>query len=234
VIPLQFIVEPERLLLTWQPRDESSSERSRRTVGEVWLDQDRRFRFRYLKDQPDFSFARELGFEGFPAFDLRAAEIDAGVAETLMKRLPPRNREDFPEFLAQHRLPFPFPGSELALLGYTGAKLPSDGFALVPQFPPDSVPCDYITEVAGLRHVFKGDVSAIKPGDPVAFLLDGKNTFDSDAVQVHWHGQQLGYVNRALCKVIRNWLSNAQVHATVERINGRPERPLIYVRINAR
>ena len=68
-----------------------------------------------------------------------------------MRRLPPRNREDFADYLQVHGLSAPFELSDVALLGYTGARLPSDGFALVPEFPEDIRPCDYVMEVTGAR-----------------------------------------------------------------------------------
>ena len=79
-----------------------------------------------------------------------------------MRRLPPRNREDFGDYLYLHGLAAPFKLSDLALLGYTGARLPSDAFALVPEFPVDAGPCEYVMEVAGTRHVLKVPLSDLK------------------------------------------------------------------------
>jgi len=120
-----------------------------------------------------------------------------------MRRLPPRKREDFAKYLAQHGLPAPFQHSDFALLGYTGARLPSDGFALVPEFPPDELPCDYLTEVAGLRHVFNGDIALINVGDSVFFVTDKDNAIDADALTVVCKGHMIGYVNRALKNTVR-------------------------------
>ena len=155
-----------------------------------------------------------------------------GVRETLMRRLPPAKREDFAEFLAQHRLPSPFAYSDLALLGYTGARLPSDGFALVPEFPMDAVPCDYLMEVAGLRHVYNGLMTDIHDGDAVSFQSEPSNPVDVDALAVLHEGRTIGYVTRTLRRNFQSWLSTHQVTATVERQNGKPERPLVYLRIS--
>ncbi|MGH8470943.1 MAG: HIRAN domain-containing protein [Gammaproteobacteria bacterium] len=230
--PLTYIVEPIRLLLTWQPTDEEARSRTRRTVAEVGIDPGGQAVFRYLKGSSDFEEAQKAGFQGFPAFPLEKAESREGVLEVLMRRLPPHKREDFAEYLRQHRLPVPFTYSDLTLLGYTGARLPSDGFALVPVFPPDAVPCDFLTEVAGLRHTFNGDIAGIRIGDPVAFEIDSENPVDQDALAVMHQGRRIGYINRALKETFHHWLRSYVVNARIERLNGKPTRPLVHLRVH--
>ncbi len=229
---LHHIVEPTRLLMTWQPLDMNAPSRTRRVIGEICRENDGQIVFRYLKKTPDFEAACNAGFKGFPAFRLEDDEVRQGVIESLLRRLPPRNREDFAEFLAQHRLPCPFSYSDIALLGYTSARSPSDGFALVPDFSKNSMPCDYLMEVAGLRHVFS-DMQAIHEGDAVDFEIDRDNPVDQDALQVICHGQKIGYVNRAFKTTLHRWLQTTRVTVTVEKFNGKPERPLVYVLIRA-
>lgn len=229
--PLRHIVEPERLLLTWQPLDENAPQRTRRVVAEIFVSTDGVWTFHYQKDSPDFAKAWEAGFRGVPAFDVNGDTFTQGVHDTFLRRLPPRKREDFAEFLALHRLPFPFKGTDLALLGYTGAKLPSDGFALVPEFPVDAPPIDFMLEVAGARHLPAADIASLKCGELVQFELDTENPVDQDALALLYHGQRIGYVNRALRNTLYTWLQNCQVTATVERVNGKPERPLVYLRL---
>jgi hypothetical protein len=229
---LRHIVEPDRLLLTWQPPDENASVRTRRIVGEIYKDAGGQVIFRYLTGTPDFDAAKQAGFKDFPAFPLDKGELRQGVIESLLRRLPPRKREDFADYLAQHRLPNPFNHSDMALLGYTGARLPSDGFGLVPVFPQNAIPCEVLLEIAGLRHVFSGDLNAIRVGDPVTLQIDPENPVDQDAVVVLHRGQRLGYVNRALRQPMGRWLHSHDVSASVERINGKPERPLLYVKVS--
>ena len=229
---LQHIIEPVRLLLTWQPSDEQATARTRRVVGEVRIEPDGQAVFRYLKNSSDFEEAKKAGFQGFPAFGEKQDEIRQGVIESLMRRLPSRKREDFSEYLAQHRLPNPFDHSDMALLGYTGARLPSDGFALVPDFSSNEVPCDFLIEVAGLRHVNLDAVENIHIGDEITFEIDPENPVESDAIAVVHQGQRIGYVNRVLKYTFHNWLELHHVAASVVRINGKPERPLVYVRVS--
>lgn len=230
--PLRHIVEPSRLLMTWQPADEPGKLRTRRTVGEIVpaTFEKNEWTFKYFLDTPDLIVAQKAGFKGHPAFKLEDKEFSQGVRETMLRRLPPRSREDFPDFLAMHRLPNPFPLSDMALLGYTGAKLPSDGFALLPQFPSTLAPCEYILEIAGIRHVYKGSIDTICIGDVVNFQQEIDNEVDRNAIVVLHLGQRLGYVNRAFLSTFHAWMECGSICASIERKNGTVERPIIYIR----
>jgi hypothetical protein len=234
VEPLIYVVEPSGLLLLWQSADIGSTSRTKRVVGEVARTPSGHVTFEYLRDDADFQHAVGEGFQGFPAFSLRDSTKREGVVEALMRRLPPRRRADFPLYLQQHGLSGPAEFSDFALLGYTGARLPSDGFSIVPQFPLGLERCDYVAEVAGLRHVYRGDVSSIRTGSPVTFVPDLQNKFDADAVAIYLGSIQLGYVNRALRQSFNEWLRLRDVRGTVCRINGQPERPLVFVRVEVR
>ena len=229
--PLRHLVEPSSLFMTWQPSDEGAPTRTRRVIGEVARD-GAGIVFRYLKGTQDFSAAENAGFKGFPAFRLENLETREGVRESLMRRLPPRNREDFVDYLRSHALPAPFALSELALLGYTGARLPSDGFALVPDFPPEAHPCEYIMELAGTRHVFNGNLADLRVGDTVTIRTDPTNPVEADSLMVYHRDQPIGYVNRALKAMVYRWLATERLSAVIERLNGKPDRPLVYVRVS--
>jgi hypothetical protein len=229
---IRHLVEPERLLLTWQPPDENAPSRTRRVVGEIVPSANKSSAvFRYLADGEDFERARSLGFRGFPAFKLDQTVTTDGVLDTFLRRLPPRKREDFSDFLGQHWLPHPFPLSDFALLGYTGAKLPSDGFALVPVFSPADLPCEYVMEIAGTRHVSEANLAAVHVGDPLTIEREFANPVDSDALAIRHEGQRIGYVNRAMRRTFHAWLEAGDLEVTVARKNGKPGRPLIYCRI---
>lgn len=234
--PLEFLVEPESLLVTWQAVDERAEDRTRRVVATVERSSDGEGAvFRYAVGTGDFEAARSAGFKGLPSFSLSEVETTGpAVIESLMRRLPPRKREDFIEFLSRHRLPARFELSDLALLAYTGAKLPSDGISFVPVFPRNAACLDLLVEVAGLRHVFTGDPSSIRTGDAVTFSGCPNNMFDPDAVGVFWRGMHLGYVNRAMRSQFNDWMASGALTAEVERINGKPERPLVYLRVKVR
>lgn len=232
--PLRYIVEPSALWLTWQSTEVGSSDRSRRIVGQLLVEGDAAV-FRYLRAHPDFAAAKQAGFQGHPAFDLKAnAAIGAAALDPFLRRIPPRKREDFSAYLALHLLPDPFPASNVALLGYTGARLPSDGFVLLPAFSAEDVPLDFVAEVAGLRHTFFGDVSAIRLGDEISLRHDASNPIEADAVAFYWRDVKLGYISRVLRQRFLGWIRERSVRGEVARVNGTPSRPLVYVRIEVR
>lgn len=229
--PLRHILEPDALLLTWQSQDVHSPNRTRRVVGEICRNDNGTIVFNYLKGTLDFEKAQAAGFRGYPAFDLKSESFATGVLDSFLRRLPPRKREDFSDFLALHRLPSPFNYTDFALLAYTGARLPSDGFALVPVFPTRGVPCEFLLEVAGFRHSADAKINDLLIGDTVRFASEN-NPVDSDALAIFHNEVRIGYVNRAMLSTFNAWLRSNQVTATVERINGKPERPLVYLRVS--
>ncbi|WP_051534390.1 hypothetical protein [Deefgea rivuli] len=225
---LQYIHEPERLLLTWQC-SEDQRPRTRRVVAEVVRSNDE-YIFNYLIDTEDYNFAIKQGFKGYAAFSLEKPVHNVGVMDALARRLPPRKREDFSNYLMQFRLPSSFSGSDFSLLGYTGGKLPSDTFSFVPDFSSISQPIDLLLEVAGFRH--QSDLEQLTPqvGDNVAFEVDCANTVDINAVQIVSKQGRLGYVNRAFLPWFTSLVCDGRViFGEIERINGKPERPLIYI-----
>ncbi len=145
---IEHIVEPDRLLLSWQ----NPSERLRMFVAELIRNGDEADLV-YLKEREDFSKAQSLGFNGYPGFDIEI-NIHKNVLTSFMKRLPPRSRGDFGRFLdalrikpeAKDRI------SDFALLGYSGAKLPDDDFTVIHPFENASVPFEFMLPVEGYRY----------------------------------------------------------------------------------
>ncbi|MBB1648466.1 MULTISPECIES: HIRAN domain-containing protein [Delftia] len=235
---ISHLCEPSRLLLTWQGLESATNPKARYryVVGElVPTDDPSVVTFRYLSDTPDFRAAREYGFKGHPAFRLNEKEsVWSDVLQTFMRRLPPRKREDFPAYLQRHLLPHPFALSDLALLGYTGARLPSDGFSLSPVFDCTKLPCQLVTEVAGTRHYATlQDVEAVRVEDVAELILEPENETDPEAIRVDIGGKKMGYINRVVNTNVHGWLEHAVVTAKVCKKNGTPERPLIYIAITA-
>jgi hypothetical protein len=88
-------------------------------------------------------------------------------------------------------------------------------------------------EVAGIRHISGLDVSNIHLDDPVEFAVDQNNPVDQDALLVICLEQKIGYVNRAFRASLHHWLRQYHVSAAIEKLNGKSEHPLVYVRISA-
>lgn len=224
---IEHIQEPKRLLLAWQGSEGSS--RTRHTVAELLKQGDMPVRLRYLTDTPDFSAACAEGFVNFPAFRKVEQTYDLGVVETFMRRLPPRSRGDYAQYLEQFRLRPETKISDFALLAYTGAKLPGDGFSIVNPLDDVSTACEVLIEVAGFRHNAQIPVNDVKLGDVVDFVPEPQNPYDPNALAIHLHGRKIGYVPRQQASAIHKWREAGGLSAQVERVNGRPERPLLYL-----
>ncbi|MGL5221389.1 MAG: HIRAN domain-containing protein, partial [Plesiomonas shigelloides] len=222
---ISHFVEPEVLLLVWQPIGGGV----RYVVGHIRRLQDGQYELTYAYNTPDYNKALECGFSGHPAFALREARHTVNVLEPFLRRLPPRKRKDFSEYLAQHLLPSDFSGSDFALLGYTGAKSPGDGFSLLIDPTEFGKKCELLLEVAGTRYQTELDLTQVHVGDRVSFVAEPDNEFDADAVAVVHSAGKLGYVNRLHCKAVKRRLRNQSLHGFIGKKNGTASRPLVYL-----
>jgi len=173
---------------------------------------------------------QRLGFVGYPGFPWKPRTYREGVLEAFLRRLPPRDRADFSAYLEQFRLPAQVRISDFALLAYTGAKLPSDGFSLVDPLDVDAETCDLLIEIAGFRY-YGG---ALQPGDAVRFEPEPDNATDPQAIAVMHDDRRIGYVNRLKAPTFSVWLQNRSVSGLIERLNGNPDRPRAFVFVTVR
>lgn len=221
------IMEPNRLLLTWQP----TTGGTRFVVGQIDRQANNVYTFKYHFGSNDFLSAQAKGFMGHPAFAFKNEVHTNNVLDPFVRRLPPRKRKDFAEYLAQHLLPYPFTGSDFALLAYTGAKSPGDGFCLTPDPPVINGEAELLLEVAGTRYQSELDLSLIKVGDLVSLTPEPGNPVDPDAIAVTHPQGKLGYINKVFCNALQRKIIKGKVSALVAKINGTKERPLIYLLI---
>jgi hypothetical protein len=224
---IKHVTDPDRLLLVWQAPEEGKS-RTRFVVGEL-RQHEGQVVFRYLPDTDEFKKACAEGFVCYPAFRKTGQEYTQGVLDSFLRRLPPRKRGDFNKYLEQWRLAPNVEISDFALLGHTGAKLPNDGFALINPFDNAAPPFEFYIEVAGFRHQPNISVDDISVGMSVVFIAEPENEYNRDAVRIEVAGKKIGYVNNAQCKAFNSWLGRYPINASVERINGTSERPLVYI-----
>ncbi|MBF0096035.1 MAG: HIRAN domain-containing protein [Magnetococcales bacterium] len=225
---IQHIVDPERLLLVWKPPLETHESRSNLAVGSI----DKDGTLLYLTEADDYQKAIEQGFTGYPAFSLERMRHD-NVLPTFLRRLPPRQRSDFQDFLAYYRLPPEGTLSDFALLANTGGRLPRDGFSVIPDLSQVKLPCELLLEVVGARHA-PAIQEGYRPvvGSAARFQAEPSNAHDPNAVQVLLEDRRVGYVNRLQAKVLNRWLNpETVIDARVDRINGTEERPVIYLLI---
>ena len=229
---IEHILEPDRLLLQWRSPDEAV--RTRFVVGELFK-RGGEVCFRYLVDSPDYIKAKNNGFELYPAFKAKGtSEICSGVLDTFLRRLPPRSRGDFSKYLENYRIRKDASFSDFALLGYTGARLPTDGFSLGNPFESARGEFELLVEITGFRHMSQISADSLSVGMEATFIADSDNEFDSNAIAILIDSVKVGYVPRVLLPSFSQWLNDGNVVAHVERLNGRPGNPIVYlfVRVN--
>jgi hypothetical protein len=192
----------------------------------------------YLRESQDYADAKSKGFSGqYPGFPADKDYPD--VLAAFMRRLPPRNRADVSQFREAIRIQPDAKISDFALLGYAGARLPSDDFSIIHPFDDAKPPFEFLLLVAGYRY-YQADVPAdsLKPGMAVKFELAPANPYDPDAVRIIIPDVSectAGYVCRGLLSQFRQWLiSGLGVEGTFERLNGTQDRPLVYVFVAVR
>ncbi len=223
---IEHIIEPTKLLLAWQsPRD-----RTRYIVGE-FNRHGEEITLTYLVDTADFKRAKKKGFEFYPAFR-ELNKIHHNVLDAFMRRLPPKTRGDFPEYLEALRIKPDAQLSDFALLGYSGAKLPFDDFSVIHPFNSVDEKCELVLEVAGFKYNIQGlEDQDIKLGAPVCLLEEEHEPNTSErAIKLTVNNKLVGYVNRGLIPTFWDWIETKRIiGAWIEKINGSPGKPALYI-----
>lgn len=226
---IQHIIEPQELLLSWQT--DSPENRMRLFVAKL-IRNGNDADLVYLKDTPDFKTAQKNGFDCYPGLSVET-DRHINILATFMKRLPPRSRNDFPKFLNALRLNPQDSGkiSNFALLGYSNAKLPGDGFTVINPFTNIEPPFELLMQVQGYRFFTDPDLhESLKEGLAVSFQAQPQNLKDPKAIMILIDGRQIGYACKGLTDSLHRWIkSGYDISASIERINGTPERPDVFI-----
>jgi hypothetical protein len=227
---IETICEPKRLLLAWQGPD-PKGDRTRFAVGELIRENSGALLRYFSREKLENAYA--LGFEGYPAFKLDQREHRLGVMEAFLRRLPPRSRADFTAYRTQFRLQAKLEISDFALLAYTEAKLPSDGFSIVNPLEDVCGPCQFVFEVAGYRYYASEIVTPLSVGQPLRFVPEPTNERDPNAVKVEANDELIGYVNRLQAVAFLSWIRDGLVSGWIERLNGNIDKPraFMFVRV---
>ncbi|GLQ82881.1 hypothetical protein GCM10007881_64040 [Mesorhizobium huakuii] len=237
---IKYLAEPKQLLLAWQAPDHLG-DRQRWAVGVIDI-AGPECTFRYVTSDPEFRTLNgrskddliALGFLGYPAFGMQRPIHRSEVLPTLMRRLPPRSRPDFGAFLQLYGLAPDANPSDFALLAYTGAKLPSDGFSIVDPLDRSTAKADLVMEVAGTRHLLAGATLDMAPDYPVSLSPEPDNRFDPAAIRVCFSERCVGYVNRLQAETVGYWLHNRAVTASIYRLNGTVQNPKLFIFMSVR
>ena len=220
-------VQTRRALLTWQRPLGYGGDRDRFAVGELSQGEEG-VHFAYLPD--GVAAAEAQGFDGYPGLPMGRETRPDEAVRVLLRRLPPRGRSDFGEYLAGYGLDPAADISDLSLLAYTGARVisESDGFGVTETFEGFGRPFRYLFDVAGYRH-YRPSLPDLAVGDALHFIPDDNNPKDDDAVEaVTATGARVGYANRLQAPVLREWMREAKIGLRVFRINPRPAYPRLF------
>lgn len=228
---IEHIIEPEKLLLSWQTSQPGKS-RGRMFVAEV-IRHENDADLVYLVESQEFKQAKELGFKGYPGFGIDKT-IHESILFAFMKRLPPRNRGDFIKYLNALRLQPDASISDFALLGYSGAKLPDDDFTIINPFENAIPPFEFLLQIQGYRYYMEQlPLTSLIEGQAAVFEAEPDNADDPEAIKVLIDDIHVGYVSRGLTTSFHKWFkAGYAITASVERINGTQERPAVYLYVS--
>lgn len=152
-----------------------------------------------------------------------------------MRRLPPRTRGDFPQYLEGLRLKPNVEISNFGLLGYSGAKLLSDDFSIIHPFDHTEGPCELLLEAAGYRHLQNQNKTSIQIDQSAFFTKEFNEVTQEEIIRIDVDGIHIGYVNRGLVPTFLDWMKNNRIEgAWVEKINGSPGKPAVYLYVKIR
>lgn len=226
---INHIIEPNRLKLIWQSSNPKF--RTRFVVADL-IRSSYCVSLFYKKFTHDFQNAQLFGFQGHPAFRIDQAVHHQNVLEVFSRRLPSRNRTDFPTYLAKHRLDNHLNISDFALLGYTGGALPSDGFSCAIDFEYEDKPHQFMMEVAGFRYHAGMNVEIPSLTNQIAvFAPEDNNDHDPFAVQIIVSGVKIGYVPRYYAQLFRIWMNDSFLYGSIERIDGTLTKPQVHLMV---
>ena len=230
---IEHIIEPEKLLLSWQTSQPSKG-RGRMFVAELIRNEDDADLV-YLLDSDEFRKAQSLGFKEYTGFSANHRKHEK-VLFAFIKRLPPRSRGDFGKYLDSLRIQKDVTISNFALLGYSGAKLPDDDFAVINTFENAVPPFEFLLHVQGYRYYAEQlPLANIRLEQEAAFQAEPENKIDPKAVKIIVSGTHVGYVCRGLTESFHKWFEMGyKIDASIERINGTNDRPEIYLYVSVK
>lgn len=219
-------IEPNRLKLIWQS---SGEDRTKYTVGEL-VRSGAGVSLSYLRQNSDIFQAIQAGFAGHTAFPLHRPTYHENVVETFARRLPARSRNDYIQYLTKNRISLGTRISDFALLGYTGAYLPSDGFSFAIDWRFQELPFLFLMEISGFRYNSGMNMQMESLiGKNLTFVPEPENPYDSNAVAVHLNSNRIGYIPRYYAADYHFWAAYYDVSGFVERIDGALAKPKVSV-----
>ena len=207
-------LEERTIYLSWQATDHSK----RYIVAELTEKSTGEYLFRYIPGH-DLEEARNLGFNGYPAFPELDKEYSLNAIDPFVMRLPARSRADFIDLLNYWEIKNS-DISDFDLLAITGGKLRTDNFEFI---DPHKVkrPNQFLTELAGfVYHAEDDKLRSIPAGAELQLERESGNLYDPYAVKVLYNGEQIGYIKRVHSQTIAEELDKGKkVKAQVKNFN---------------
>lgn len=227
---IEHIIEPQKLLLSWQP-SQVGSDRMRMFVAEL-IRKGNDADLVYLLDTDEFKKAKSLGFKEYTGFSSNQRTHEK-ILFAFMKRLPPRSRGDFGKYLDSLRIRTDANISDFALLGYSGAKLPDDDFEVIHTFENAIPPFEFMLRIQGYRYYLNRlPLDKIILEQEATFTPEPENKIDPKAIKIILDGIHIGYICHGFTESFFKWFNlGYKINASVERKNGTTERPEIYLYI---
>ena len=241
---IEILVEPRRLILVWRQPD-WVEDRQHWAVG-ILEGPEPQARFRYLAGEEfrainggrDPELLCSHGFSGYPAFPGWEPDKPTVISESalaaFLRRVPTRQRSDFAQYLEGFRLRIRPDLSGLALLGLTGAALPSDGFTLVDPLDSSVGEQDVLLEVQGYRHNRTRGCAAPPIGAELQLIPERDNAHDPQAIRVCFGSELIGYVARLQAPTVAGWLESRTISARVAKANGSAQRERLHMLMRVR
>ena len=223
---IENIIEPKKLFFIWK-----DNQGNKYTVGELQRTNNEADLIYHFGTE-EFKNAKQSQFEGYTSFPLINQKWQ-NVMSTFTRRITSRKRADFNEWLNTYKIANNTNISDFALLGYSGASLPSDNFMFLHPFEIENENFEFVTEVAGVRHRNNLDLSILSEDDKVEFILENENINDPNAIMIHCNKMHIGYMNRCFAKRFREILLKRNIEAFIDRINGTKDVPrlLLFVKV---
>ena len=197
-------------------------------VGEI-VKENNSYTLNYF-DNINFSEDAKEQYSGFVAFDMNTKKsYDNGVMELFQKRLPPKQRQDYSDYLRSNRINENLKNNldSFTLIGLTGGQIEGDGFSFQPVIDVNNNNFQVFFNIAGFRHHsnYPNDINLLRDKQ-VTLHAEKYNQHDAHAIKIMYKDYNLGYVPYGYNKEIHKFLDRIDF-AIISKINGIFTRPNI-------
>lgn len=228
---LNKIYTPKEIYVLWQnvSQDTRMPTGKKYPVGKLIYKNENLWNLEYLDIKTPLNFVGYLPYKFFPN------KIYEDVKATFIKRLPPKTRTDFKEFLQGYKISEEcIDINDFALLAYTEGNLPGDNFSFVNPLTEIPIGGEFIISIAGFRYYSGYKEQAELIHKKVIFQKEPDNQYDKEAVKIRLSdGTTIGYVSVIQNERINYLLDNkVKIDASIVSIRGSKEKPqvLVYVK----